>query len=361
MRGSSTKIAKKDQAQFFEFFVLFCGEKNEILVFNSKSHIRNDPLFKTPANLDPLLDGSRERVADPPSHMVARTVVHRGGERPFHSGRFSVSRFLHFLFEVTGSSQYSVMIMTCMRRNDAVKKGGLMGIPSRTSRSDSPGRRRWAGFTLIELLVVIAIIAVLASLLVPAVQKGIRAAYRVDDTSNIRSATQAMMNYSFDHDDEIVAWDWNARFQGYIYQVIPYLGGPESPTWSEALTTLQKFRSKAVVDRSLLYVSGAPGWSLPRYATATTRVDKRNPNYMRLSEIKNPNRQIYAALGFGVFDETSGQDPAFTLPDSRPAGARDLHIYFPYDGKGPAGFFDGHVEVIEPVIPLDMLTNEALP
>jgi prepilin-type N-terminal cleavage/methylation domain-containing protein len=219
-------------------------------------------------------------------------------------------------------------------------------------------KKNWKqGFTLIELLVVIAIIAVLASLLVPAVQSALQSAYRADDTSNIRSATQAMMNYSFDHDDEIVAWDWGARFQGYIYQVIPYLGGPESPQWQEAITTLRKYRSKVVLDRDILYVSGSPGWSLPSYTTASTRVDPRNPNYMKLMEIKNANRQIYAALGFGVFDETAGQDSSFTLPATRPAGLKDLHIYFPYEGQTPAGFFDGHVEMVSPKIPLDMLTN----
>ena len=91
------------------------------------------------------------------------------------------------------------------------------------------------GFTLVELLVVIGIIALLISILLPALSRAREQANRVACLSNLRQLGMAMLGYTNDNKERFPRPSSSATIEDWIYwqpgqipdegRLVQYLGG----------------------------------------------------------------------------------------------------------------------------------------
>ena len=106
----------------------------------------------------------------------------------------------------------------------------------------TPGRRSWA-FTLVELLVVMALIALLSSVLVPALAKSKAVAYSIQCVNNQRQINVALQMFADEHGDYLPGSDSNSG-RG-VGQITAFSGGPATQPQS-TLVRLKYIRNERI-------------------------------------------------------------------------------------------------------------------
>jgi prepilin-type N-terminal cleavage/methylation domain-containing protein/prepilin-type processing-associated H-X9-DG protein len=186
------------------------------------------------------------------------------------------------------------------------------------------------GFTLVELLVVIAIIAVLVSLLIPAMNRVREAAYGTACLSNIRQSQVYLSLYAIDYGGVVpqgFAWGYTSQTtlnNGFFWSNTVYNANQRQASKYDGLFfdgSKKKYRLSCPKNA---YNSALSGVTDPGYATVSATV---------LSGVVTPTMrgaqpQIFSVAPYGQFYDSSGNPmQKFSLSFYRVAGLRSPSTY----------------------------------
>jgi prepilin-type N-terminal cleavage/methylation domain-containing protein/prepilin-type processing-associated H-X9-DG protein len=206
--------------------------------------------------------------------------------------------------------------------------------------------RASSGFTLIELLVVVAIIAVLAAMLLPALQGARDKGFQIRCVNNVRQLTIALLAYTADHDGFIqpAVGGWN--YGGWIPHLARYASvATNTPGTSFGVSSSTIFYCPVKTKRTAA-VANNNHWSYAinhdlrqRYGEAA---DGSKP--MRIDEFRDHSKTFAFSengyygdvLHYSFFEYGLWGYPTMPVPSTfGPA----------HGGKGlPISYLDGHAE-----------------
>ena len=212
------------------------------------------------------------------------------------------------------------------------------------------GGVKHSSFTLIELLVVIAIIAILAAMLLPALQAARQRGISSSCVNNLKECNRVILLYADDHDGIWVithgtssSWTW---YSNLANKTPRYIGGLDTSTTSARQGIVrcpspigQMAGEGDMYDAyGLLVATDADIWSDNTYMSS--------PKGFRIKTMQPRNFLFSDSGGFASGTTTMRNHSSF-----RPAKADQTgrgHFWMKHNGANNMVFIDGHVESNKP-------------